>query len=327
MWHYGLFVLAILSMVFAVGGVCWFFEGLAALRKKRLIENLPTSEIRSLDMGIVEVKGKAKAKKPMYSPISGTPCIYYTYKVEQWQSRKDGSRWVIIALGDSGEHCFYVDDNTAKVLVNPKDAKISSPCNDVQRFPDYDSLPQNLRSLIDQGGSSLLRFMRRSRGEFMFTENYIATEHEIYVLGTAEPMEYISQRADEKGYGVTGSTEDFVQQSLDQESNPAGKIVIRKGKEIPLLYISDRKEKDITQRMQRSSIRRIVGGPIILAASSFLIHHYYTFFLRYISEASEISLIFKAWILLGPVLLVLSMFILGYYCYDYTRTLIRVQGN
>lgn len=161
----------------------------------------------------------------------------------------------------------------------------------------------------------------------MFTENYIATEQEIYVLGTAEPMEDISQRADEKGYGVTESTEDFVQQSLDQESNPAGKIVIRKGKEIPLLYISDRKEKDITQRMQRSSIRRIVGGPITLAASSFLIHHYYTFSLRYISEASEISLIFKAWILLGPVLLVLSMFILGYYCYDYTRTLIRVQGN
>jgi len=327
MWHYGLFFLAILSMVFAIGGVCWFFEGLTALRKKRLIENLSTSEIRSLDLGIVEVKGKAKSKKPIYSPISGTPCIFYTYKVEQWQSRKNGSRWVMIALGDSGEHCFYIEDNTGKVLVNPEDANISSPCNDVHRFPDYDSLPLHLRSLIDEGSSSLLRFMRRARGELMFTENYIKTEQEIYVLGTAEHMEDITQRADERRHGVTESKDDVVQQRVNQESNPADKIVIRKGKEIPLLYISDRKEKDITRRMQRSSIRRILGGPIALAASSFFIHHYYTFSLRYIGKSSEISLLFKAWILIGPVLLVLTMFILGYYFYDYTKALMRVQGN
>ncbi len=78
MWHHGLFLLALLAMVFAIGGVSWFFEGIALLRIKRVIENLPTSKILSMPMGLVEVKGKAKWKEKLYSPISETPCVYYT---------------------------------------------------------------------------------------------------------------------------------------------------------------------------------------------------------------------------------------------------------
>lgn len=136
MWNHGLFFLALLSMVFAVGGASWFFEGIALRRIRRLIRNLPTSEANSIRLGLVEVQGKAKWKEKLYSPISETPCVYYTYKVEQWQRTKDGSNWVLIALGESGERCFYIEDNTGRVLVDPVNAEISSCVNDVLKFPN-----------------------------------------------------------------------------------------------------------------------------------------------------------------------------------------------
>ncbi|MFC1859629.1 GIDE domain-containing protein [Thermodesulfobacteriota bacterium] len=309
MWNHGLFLLALLSMVFAIGGVSWFFEGIALLRIKRLIEKLPPSEMHSIALGLVEVKGKAKWEEKLYSPISETPCVYYTYRVEQWQHKQDGSTWVPIALGESGERCFYVEDNTGRVLVDPVNAKISSPANDVRKYSDYSSLPQNLKSLLDKESNQLLRLMRRSIGELMFTENYIRTDHEIYILGTAEYKE------------------DVFRKSISREEKEEDKIVIRQGKEIPVFYISDRSEKEITRKMAWSSIRRMVGGPITLGVCLFLIYHYYSFSLKYISRSLEISLLFKGWILIGPMLAVIIVFFLGYRYYDFTKVLIRSQGN
>jgi len=105
------------------------------------------------------------------------------------------------------------------------------------------------------------------------------------------------------------------------------KMVIKKGNEIPFLYISNREEKEIARRMTRSSMKRIIGGPATLGVCCFLLYHYYSFSLRYINTPMKISLLFKGWIIIGPILAVIIVFFLGYRYYDFTKVLIRSQGN
>ena len=304
MWNYGIFFMALLAMVFAFGGVTWFFEGIALRRKIKLIENLPTSKISSLTSGLVELKGKAKWKEELYAPISGTPCVFYTYRVEQWQHRHGERNWIVIALGESGENLFYIEDDTGRVLIDPLFSEISIPINDTQEFPDYNSLPKNLKTLIDEENNQLLRSMRSRRGRLMFTETCIKTDQEIYILGTAENNE-----------------------EATLESSQEDKIVIRRGIENPFFYISNRNEKEITRRMDRSAIRRIIGGPLTFAVCLFLLYLYYSFSLNYVFTHMEFSLFYQGWIIFGPVLATIFVFILGYRYYDFTKVLIRSQGT
>ncbi len=53
----------------------WY--GFYLLRMKRSIENTPTSKIRSVAMGMVEVKGKAIRKHALVSPMTQTSCVFY----------------------------------------------------------------------------------------------------------------------------------------------------------------------------------------------------------------------------------------------------------
>ena len=296
MWNHGFFLLALLSMAFGLGGVNWFFEGFALLRKKRLIKNISTSKINSIMPGLVELKGIAKWKEEMYGPISGSPCVYYTYRIEQHIHRHGNPTWIVIGLGSSGENLFYIEDDSGLVLIDPLNSDISSPVSDTRNFPDYDSLPQYLKELVDNEKNQLLRRMKRPRGELMFTENSLQTDHEIYVLGTAEYQE-------------------------------EGKVVIKKGKEIPFFYISNRPEKEITRKMTWSAFRRLIGGPITVGICSFVLYFYYSFSLRYINRTIEISQLYKGWILFGPILALIGLGVLGYLTYNFTKTLIRSQGN
>ena len=305
MWNHGISLLALLSIVFGVGGVTWFFEGFAFLRKKRLIENLETTKIGHLSPGLVEVKGVARWNEKNHAPISGTSSIYYTYKVEQWQHRHDGSSWMLIALGDSGENYFYLEDDTGRVLVDPVGAEISSPVSDSRNYAGYNELPQNLKLLIDKERNPLLRRIRSSKGELMFTETCIPTEQQIYILGTAESQSY----------------------SASGREPAAGEAVIRKGRELPLLYISSREEKEITTRMTKSAIKRLIGGPITVGICSFFIYFYYSFSLNYIKKPIEMSSLFKGWIIYGPPVAVVILFALGYRYYNFTKVLMRSQGD
>ena len=51
---------AVMVSAFAsVGGLVAFFRGFRSLRTLRRIENTPTSKIRSMPMGLVEIHGAA----------------------------------------------------------------------------------------------------------------------------------------------------------------------------------------------------------------------------------------------------------------------------
>jgi len=88
----------------------------------------PTSKIRSLAMGLVEIYGQALAPQGnnLKSPFSNKDCVYYKYTVEEYRQQGKHKRWVTVLSGDKIRP-FYVRDETGQVLVDPASAKIDIP--------------------------------------------------------------------------------------------------------------------------------------------------------------------------------------------------------
>src|SRR5262249_52240777 len=62
----------------------------AALRdgkRRRLVDNLPTSKTTGVFIGLVELKGSAEAENPLSSYLAGQSCVQYSYTVEEGWSR------------------------------------------------------------------------------------------------------------------------------------------------------------------------------------------------------------------------------------------------
>jgi hypothetical protein len=109
-------------------------------RRRRLIENLPTSKTTGVFIGLVELKGTAESAAPLTSFLAEAPCVYYDWSVEEHWSRtvtstttdSEGhthtethheSGWTTVASG--GEIIpFYLQDDCGVVLIRPDGAKI-----------------------------------------------------------------------------------------------------------------------------------------------------------------------------------------------------------
>jgi hypothetical protein len=109
-------------------------------RKRRLIDNIPTSKTTGVFIGLVEIKGHANTAKPVASYLSGKECVCFYWRVEEHWSRtvveterdSDGhtrtkvrheSGWQTVAKGGE-EIPFYLCDECGEVLVMPEGAKI-----------------------------------------------------------------------------------------------------------------------------------------------------------------------------------------------------------
>jgi hypothetical protein len=106
-----------------VTGVLLLTYALYLWQQKRLIENIPTSKARSLAMGLVEVKGAARPKAVLKSPVTMTECVYYRYKIEKYVRSGKSSHWSVVDEGASTNY-FYVEDDTGKVLADPTEADV-----------------------------------------------------------------------------------------------------------------------------------------------------------------------------------------------------------
>ena len=113
---------------------------LRAGRRRRLIDNLPTSKTTGVFIGLVELKGTAEAEQPLLSYLAEYPCVHYAYTIEEHWSRtvtetytdshgktrtrtRHESGWTTVASG--GEQTpFYLQDDCGIIRVNPAQATI-----------------------------------------------------------------------------------------------------------------------------------------------------------------------------------------------------------
>ncbi len=103
-------------------GLILFIHSFVLLKRKRTIENCPTSKIRSMPMGEVEVNGNARQKYYLKSPFTNIDCVYYSYKVYEIERYGDKTQRLLKEWGDSETIPFYLEDDTGKVLIYPENA-------------------------------------------------------------------------------------------------------------------------------------------------------------------------------------------------------------
>jgi hypothetical protein len=113
-------------------GVAVVAGGAAALRWlkiARLIEDTPTSRIRSAAQGYVELEGNGRplggTSNP--APLTQRPCVWWRYRISKRTERGTGSGrregWQNIASGTSSLP-FLLDDETGQCIVQPDGAEV-----------------------------------------------------------------------------------------------------------------------------------------------------------------------------------------------------------
>ena len=112
-------------------------------RFKKYQATLPTSKIRSMAMGLVEVQGRLIAKTIMTAPIENTQCIGYKYVVERISTDKEGRDSYTEILSETRCNEFLIEDETGSVPVNPDKLELiwleldSRYTNSSKRYTQY----------------------------------------------------------------------------------------------------------------------------------------------------------------------------------------------
>jgi Ca2+/Na+ antiporter len=237
-------------------GIVGFFRGFQLRKKKKLIEDIPTSTVRGMAVGLTEVKGKARDfQKLLVSAFAKVPCVYFYYNVQEYRSSGKSGHWVTIAEYASPE-LFYLEDETGKTLVNPQGAEFHAH-PDRRYGGSYNStdfVSKDKEILFGQ-----LAVMNIStKGAFGFdrqlrcSETYIEPGDNLYVIGTAQPNPICSGSAVGSENLCIGA----------QSGN--------------VFLISDEDEKHVLSEFNNKMYLYLYGGPILTVVCLFiLIGHYF----------------------------------------------------
>ncbi len=227
-------------------GVVSFFKGFKVRKRKLLIENIPTSTVRGMAVGLVEVKGKAVCiEQPLASHFAKAPCVFFRYQVEELRSSGKSSSWVTIASYSTTNY-FYLEDETGRVAIDPLDAELH--LNVDREFSSAfggKAKPEFLAGLAELGidPKGFLGVKKSLR----CSETYIAPGDLIYVMGNACPA--VSGDFSEKGHE---------------------NLCIRK-EHAPVFCLSDHSEKELLKKLTAQMILMLYGGPVLTVVCLFLL--------------------------------------------------------
>lgn len=116
-----------LALGAAVGGGGWL--AFRSLHIARLIEDTPTSRIRSAAQGYVELSGRCRPLDGTsnLAPLTQRPCVWWQYRVQRRtgsaSSGKARAKWQTVSSGRS-EQPFLLDDGTGECIVQPSGASV-----------------------------------------------------------------------------------------------------------------------------------------------------------------------------------------------------------
>ncbi len=153
-------------------------------RRRRLIDDTPTSKTQGAFIGLAEVKGSAESESPLESYLAGARCVWYSYKVEEhWRRVTVNAKghatvqtgWSQVAHETRNVPIFLKDD-IGVIRVLPEGAEVHGDevfKKEVKREDPlyYGKGPENAVS-----GSTHRR---------RFTEQALALHEVIYVIGQA----------------------------------------------------------------------------------------------------------------------------------------------
>lgn len=247
------------------------YAGVNQYRTKALIEDTPTSAVRSLALGRVEVKGRPEPAETAYrAPVSNEECVFYRYHVDKWSDSSRGAgNWLPVEVGTKPTP-FYLNDGTGRVLVDPAGAELHVR-RETYEFDEGETESEAVRSFVAERDdrfetteslsgltSTVPDFMGerdvREVGEFDMAagaadivgnesrrRRYVAEylpvdEDEVYVFGHAAAREGVS--------------------SADNAEN----VVVRDDDSLPAFSISSRSEDALADKIGRNVLVTLGSG-------------------------------------------------------------------
>jgi hypothetical protein len=271
---------------FAIGS---FFWGFTRLRRKRLIENIPTSTIRGLALGLVELTGRARKEHLLKSPFTGADCVFYRYTVERYQGSGKSARWVTVAKGDSSSCPFLIDDGTGKIRIFPQAAELVMPMDYNFTSMWLKPITPNLIDFMQRNGISYRGFLGNC--QMRFREWYITENENVYVLGTAnKPNDFLKDHKgellkrlgelkndavfmekvdtnkdgnvsqDEWDAAVKKVEQEIIQKEIEAGQSDNAFDVIISGTGGNVFIISDHSQKELTRKLTLQAFIGIFGG-------------------------------------------------------------------
>lgn len=92
----------------------------------RHLQDTPTSKIRSAAQGYVELVGVLRNipnTAQLAAPLTGKPCVWWRYRIEEYLSGAKRSSWRVIEQGQS-EGLMLLADATGSCLIDPRGAEV-----------------------------------------------------------------------------------------------------------------------------------------------------------------------------------------------------------
>ena len=245
---------SVVAAVGAVAGPILFAGGFRDLRLKRLIQNTPTSRIRSAAMGLVEVNGVIGCRSVVSAPFSGRTCAVWNVDISiQGRSK---NTWSIVHRATSG-HPFFLRDETGVALVYPHDADCKVHFG-VEELCAGVALPEPYASYVSTLGPR--QYLWRL-GMLRFRERVLEEGARVYVMGTATPPAVALTVSEGEEMAATGTGEWRASRVRGGDSQVSA--VIRRGDSERTFVISQDSERDLTTTLGLKAFARLVGGPLI----------------------------------------------------------------
>jgi len=216
-------------------------------KKKRLIDDTPTSKAHGVFIGLVELSGTAETSSPVTSYLTERECVHYSWSISEHWSRtvtetytdsqgktrtrtKTESGWKLVASGS--DMCkFLLRDETGTVQIRPEGAKIEGT-----RVMNHYCGPSDPIYY----GKGPAFFVPNSDHRRSFTETIIPLGAELYVMGQARERE------------------DVVAAEIAHD------------RESPIFIISTRKEKKVSRSYGLSYWAFSISGLAVILLSVFI---------------------------------------------------------
>jgi len=223
-------------------GITLFYSGISTYWKKKQMENIPTSKVRSVALGMVEVFGKA-AGEVCKSPLLNKDAVYYRLEVYERVRQGKHSRDVL-RFKEESKTPLYLDDDTGRILIDVKKAEFNLDMDMMKRIGDMGKdaeLQKRAEQLLKQHGLSpkrdvLFGILGSMYGNYNFKEFVLSPGDPLYVLGTAMKQ---------KG----------VESDLSSES-----LFIGRPDDGALFYVADKPESKLVGTMSYMWILQVIGG-------------------------------------------------------------------
>lgn len=175
-----------LLIAITVAACVCLFAALRMFHRARLIEDMPTSKIRSCPQGYVELFGTAKWMEgpEIYAPLSGQPCVWYSYSIEKYTGNSK-QKWRYVEGGVS-EELFLLEDETGSCVINPEGAEVVPSSSQTWTGPKLvkNDIKNKSVSTMKVIGDVLMS----SISKYRYTERRLDQFESLYAIGEYSSM-------------------------------------------------------------------------------------------------------------------------------------------